>query len=198
MNDAIQSGPPPIPAPFLLDPGYQGTLESDAFRRRFESLIAMPRNIPAYGCYALFFSVIFVVPAIAYIVYTRSPEVALGVCGSGIMVWGLIAYFAWVYSGGWRYERRMRRLARHGTLVQGVVASAKRVRQTIPGSDFSEDDDAYTVVALEIKYRANTPAGETVHGSGMLRRDDLLNAELPRPGTPVWVLVLNRDTHAIL
>jgi len=198
MKDAIQSGVPPAPAPFLLDPDYEGTLESGEFRKRFVSLVAMPRNIPAYGCYAALFMVIFCCVPLSLFAYNRDIEYIIGCSASLVTVWPLIGYFAWVWSRGWRYELRQRRLGKRGVLVQGSIVSAERVRQTIPGSDFTEGDDSYTVVALEIKYRAETPDGEPIHGSGMLRRDDLLNAELPRPGTPVWVIVLDRNTHAIL
>jgi hypothetical protein len=198
--EAIRSGSPKPPAqpPFLLDPGYAGTLDSDAFRKRFADLVAMPRNIPAYGCYALFFSLIFCVVPLGLFAYNRDLEFLAGCSASAFMVWGLIGYFAWVWSKGWRYERRMRRLAWYGQLVPGTLLVARRTRQTIPGSDFSESEDSYTIVALEVQYQARTPAGLRVQGAGVFRRDDLLNADLPEPGTPVWVLVLDDSTHAVL
>jgi hypothetical protein len=194
---AIRSGSPPGPAPFLLDPGYAGTLDSDAFRQRFASLVAMPRNIPAYGCYGLLYLVIALSPVALYFI-TGEEGFLLCTASTFTMPLPVGAYFAWVWSKGYRYERRMRRLAWKGQLVPGTVLVARRTRQTIPGSDFTEGDDAYDIVAVEIEYQARTPAGLRVQGAGMFRRDDLLNAELPAAGAPVWVLVLDESTHAIL
>jgi hypothetical protein len=157
----------------------------------------MPRNIPAYGCYGLLYLVIALAPVPLYLI-TGEEGFLLCTASTLSMPLPVGAYFAWVWSKGWRYERRMRRLAWKGELVRGTILIARRTRQIIPGSDFTEGDDAYDIVALEIQYQARTPAGLRVQGAGMFRRDDLLNAELPEPGTPVWVLVLDETTHAVL
>src|SRR5262249_39760427 len=45
--------------------------------------------------------------------------------------------------------------------------------------------------AVEVVYTVRTPSGAELRGAKVMARDDLLNATLPRPGTPVVVLVLD-------
>jgi hypothetical protein len=183
---------------FLLDPGYEGTLECGEFRRRFASLnLALPKNSAGYGCCAIVVLLLSVIPLILYL-FTRDDEYLVGAGGSAFCTVPLAGIFAWIWSRGWVKSLRMRRLAWQGELVQGTVLTARRMRQIIEGSDFSENDNSYTIVAVEIEYRAATPAGTSIRGSQAFRRDDLLNAELPEPGTPVYVLVLDETNHALL
>src|ERR1017187_3545897 len=131
-----------MPSSFLLDPGYAGTLESGEFRRRIASLAAMPGNIPGYGCYALLILFVNIIPLVLYFIL-GDPEYLIGAGAWAMIAVPLAGFFAWVWSKGFRYLLRQRRLARQGVLVQGIVLTARRARQTIPGSDFSESEDSY-------------------------------------------------------
>src|SRR5262249_185165 len=126
---------------FLLDPGYEGTLEGGEFRRRFASFnLALPKNSAGYGCCAILALLLSVVPLIMY-VFTRDDEYLIGAGASAFFTMPLAAIFAWIWSRGWRKSLRMRRLACEGVLVQGTVLAAQRMRQVIEGSDFDENDN---------------------------------------------------------
>ena len=183
---------------FLLDPGYEGTLEGNEFRRRFASLnLALPKNSAGYGCCAILALLLSVVPLILYL-FTRDDEYLAAAGATAFTTVPLAGILAWVWSKGWRKSLQMRRLAWQGELVQGTVLASRRMRQVIEGSDFDEDDNPSTIVAVEIEYRAKAPSGTIIRGTLARKRDDLLNAELPEPGTPVYVLLLDETNHALL
>jgi len=183
---------------FLLDPGYEGTLDGGEFRRRFASFnLALPKNSTGYGCCAILALLLSVVPLILYF-FTWDDEYLTGAGASAFCTVPLAAIFVWIWSRGLRKSLRMRRLAWQGELVQGTVLASRRMRQVIEGSDFDENDNSSTIVAVEIEYRAKAPSGTIIRGAQARKRDDLLIADLPEPGTPVYVLVLNETNHALL
>jgi hypothetical protein len=183
---------------FLLDPGYEGTLEEGEFRRRFASLnLALPKNSAGYGCCAILALLLSVVPLFMYF-FTRDDGYLIGAGASAFFTMPLAAIFAWICSRGLHKSLRMRRLAWQGELVRGTVLASRRMRQVIEGSDFDENDNSSTIIAVEIEYRAKAPSGTIIRGAQARKRDDLLNADLPKPGTPVYVLVLNETNHALL
>jgi hypothetical protein len=177
---------------FLLDPAYGKLLESTACRRRFAQL-----HLDTFAQVIKFIiaSLGFLIPSAAGLIYltTRSENALLTFAMSSncaIFALLLVVQFSWVPD--WIRYWRLRRLAWHGELREGVLLVARRVR--VPATD--EDDSDY--VAVEVEYRVVTPRGKRVQGMSRFRRDDLLNAELPAAGTPVLVLVLNEKTHAML
>jgi hypothetical protein len=52
--------------------------------------------------------------------------------------------------------------------------------------------------AVEVVYTVRTPSGVELKGTKAMERDDLLNATLPRPGSPVVVLVLDDRWHLMI
>ena len=179
--------------PFLLDPGYEPLLGTTEYRRRFarqhlDTVREAIKLIVAIVCV-----VWLVVPPLLYLRTGIVAWMMFGMVGLNLalpMLLLVVLRFWWI--GDWIRYWRMRRLAWHGELHEGTLLVARRV--VIPAID--EDD--YDTVAVEIEYRAETPAGQRVQGTSRFRRDDLLNSELPPAGTPVLVLVLNEKTHAML
>jgi hypothetical protein len=177
--------------PFLLEPRYAGTLDSDAFRHKFVELnhLSLPRM--AATCAACFLPLLLVAPPLATYYFTGDPFYWFGslwALAAAIVIMGVLLIW-WGFC--WRRYWRMHRLAWRGQLVEGCLLSARRKRA--PASD-SEDAD---IIVFEVEYRADLDGG-CVTGIKSRKRDDLLNTPLPEPGTPVFVLYCNAKTHTIL
>jgi hypothetical protein len=178
-------------APFLLDPEYESTLDSGAFRQRFARLHArLADQVMGVGI-AFMFLPLALVPLVLFL-FTRDNEylMASAAIASVVIPWSAVGL--WFWSGSFRNYLRQRRLALEGELVQGTLLRAQRIRESV-----GDCEDGF-IVAVEVEYRATSSAGVRVEGKKTERRDDLLNAELPEPGTPVYVLVLDETTHAVL
>jgi hypothetical protein len=185
-----ESGPRPL-APFLLDAGYEGMLDSGAFRQRFARLHArLVDQVMGFGC-AIALLPVALLPLIIFF-FTRDNDYIMASASIATVVIPLCAVWLWFWSGSLGTYLRLRRLALEGELVQGKLLAAKRIRESV-----GDAEDGF-IVAVEVEYRAATSAGVRVEGKKTQRRDDLLNAELPEPGTPVYVLVLDAATHALL
>jgi hypothetical protein len=82
------------------------------------------------------------------------------------------------------------RLHRAGTIVIGALTAAK--------SQIWQGDGGSSLV-LMVRYACADPvSGAAVEGQTSAARDDLRDAVLPTPGTPVAVLYLDDRTHRML
>jgi hypothetical protein len=169
--------------PFLLDPGYEGTLDSSACRERFW---ARNNRSLAGGFFA--FLVLYIPVAILTgvgIARNERPELlAAGIIGATVTV--VFAFFFVVYLCDIPRVRRVRRLAWEGELLTGRIVSC--LRKCYYTSTYE----------VEVQYEVELPSGQTVKGTQAAPRDDLLNETLPAPGTPVVVLMLDETMYAML
>jgi hypothetical protein len=178
-------------APFLLDAGYEGTLDSGAFRQRFARLNArLADQLMGFGC-AIGLLPLAIVPLVVFF-FTRDDDYLMASANIATVVIPFCAVCLWFWSGSLGKCLRLRRLALEGELVQGELLIGRRIRES------AGDAEAGDIVVVEVEYRAVTRAGVRVDGKKTHQRDDLLNAELPEPGTPVYVLVLDETNHALL
>jgi hypothetical protein len=117
----------------------------------------------------------------------------------GLIVLGITAVF-WLFMmlrtgivalAWWRTHL----LAHHGRLLPGSVVSCTVTRRD---ETDSEGDRTTPHLDLELEYRFETPAGEAMAGKIATTRDDLLDAPLPQPGTPLAILFVDAKTFEVL
>jgi hypothetical protein len=174
--------------PFLLDPSYDGLLNSDAFRAHY--LRGANRQLlPAW--LIVLFPFLALTPSLIFLVVGLfDPQKAyFGVSA------GLALFFSpvFLFIPTWlRQERKSRefnrRFAQECQKLTGRVVSC--VRKQYP-------KQAYEGV-VEVVYTVRTPSGVELKGTKAMVRGDLLNATLPRPGAPVVVLVLDDRWHLMV
>jgi hypothetical protein len=85
-----------------------------------------------------------------------------------------------------RKQRREERLTREGRLLEGQVISCAASHSSETGH------------SVELRYSFLAPDGRHVEGKRSERRDDLKDAQLPAPGTPVAVLYADEKLHQVL
>jgi hypothetical protein len=174
--------------PFLLDRGYEGTLDSDAFRERCFNL-SVQRLIPGWlvpvaTLFGMSPSLIFLIVGL---VRHDPTEYALsgGMSFIGVMAFGGTFFAYW-------QDRKVRvfnrRFARECRPMMGQIVTC--LRKTY-------GKDGYQGF-VEVTYMLRTPSGTELRGVKALQRDDLLNATLPQAGHPVVVLVLDDRWHLML
>jgi hypothetical protein len=174
--------------PFLLDPSFDGTLDSDAFRAHFlqkAQRARVPRIIlPFVVLLTLIPSLIFLIIGLV----RRDPvEYAISAGLSLLGVPGFVFVLV-IYLDDRKQREFNRRFAEGCQKLTGRVVSC--VRKVYPQQAYGG--------AVEVAYAARTPSGVELNGSRAVVRDDLLNAALPPPGTPVVVLVLDDKWHLML
>jgi hypothetical protein len=177
--------------PFLLDPRYRGTLDGEAFRRRYREVNEVRWFV---GC------LWFLIPAALSI-----PSLILWLLGrlrgdpdhfetaAWLLLIPLVAFLLVLTAFIIRLRDIAfhRRMARDGTRLDGTIVTCLRKLY-----QYGEDESSEYL--LEVVYKARTPSGVDIRGVKALKRDDLLNATLPPPGHPVVVLALDDRRHTVL
>jgi hypothetical protein len=172
-----------IENPFLLDPGYEGMLETSAFRRRVYDKLSGLKLAPVVPIF-LFMHIPTVVTLILGFTVESRTFIGAGIWAGAVT--GMFGIFGIVWLCDAPKRRRIYRLAWEGELVIGrLIACARKCYR----------GDIYKV---EVQYEAATPEGKQIRGTQALERDDLLNEPLPPPGTPVLVLVLDETLYFML
>jgi hypothetical protein len=173
------------PEPFLLDAGYRGTLDSEAFRGRFRSVNGadVPGSL-AVAAIALLFALVWLGLGPAFIVLAfvlRKPDlafIAIPLTPVGLLMGGVILFMC---RGAWKRNALLRRLAREGRLVPGALLDCK--------GEYSVDE-GMSCYMVTVRYRGVAPCGKEVEGTEQRNREDHYEKPLPDPGTPVVVLTL--------
>jgi hypothetical protein len=174
--------------PFLLDPSYDGLLDSDAFRAHFlrtaDRRVTPPWLIVLLPFLALTPSLIFLVSGLV------RPQTTYFALSAGL---SLLSVPVFLFVPVWLREDRKqrefnRRFARESQKLTGRVVTC--LRKQYPKQVYGG--------VVEVVYAVRTPSGVELKGTKAMVRDDLLNATLPRPGAPVVVLVLDDRWHLML
>lgn len=174
--------------PFLLDTSYDGLLDSDAFRAHYlrgaNRRLLSPASIILFPFLTLTPSLIFLVIGLF------DPQIAYFAISVGFALFVSPVFFfipTWL-----REERRSRefnrRFAEECQKLTGRVVSC--VRKAYPKQTYGG--------VVEVVYTVRTHSGVELKGTKAMERGDLLNATLPRPGTPVVVLVLDDNWHLMI
>jgi hypothetical protein len=177
--------------PFLLDPRYKGALDGDAFRRRY---LKINRSRWWVDGVAFLVPLPFLLPSLIVLLVGRANhdpeqiETGMGLAWIAVVP-ALFAAFVLVVR---QFERAYhRRFAFRSVRVPGKTVTCLR-------KYYSHGEDSDGEYVVEVVYTARGPSGADLRGVKGLPRDDLLNAPLPPPGTPVVVLVLNDRHHTVL
>lgn len=177
--------------PFLLDPRFNGTLDSEAFRWRYLEI-----NRPRWWVDGLMFlaPLPFLLPSLIFLLLgaTRHDPEQLETAADlawiavlpAVFVAALLIARQFLRAYHWRFAFRSAR-------VPGRTVTCLRKL-------YRHGEDTPDEYVVEVVYTARSPSGAELRGVKGLPRDDLLNAPLPPPGTPVVVLVLNDKHHTVL
>jgi hypothetical protein len=174
--------------PFLLDRSYDGLLDSDAFRAHY--LQAANRRLLSPASIVLFPFMTLTPSLIFLVIGLFDPQTAYFAISAGF---ALFVSPVFLFIPTWLREERKsrefnRRFAEESQKLTGRVVTC--VRKVYPKHAYGG--------AVEVVYTVRTPSGVELKGTKVMERDDLLNATLPRPGTPVVVLVLDDNWHLML
>ncbi len=175
--------------PFLLDPTYQGKLDSEAWRQHFCRLqFKDPAHTTATTVILAVLAVVFVVagPVLLLLGYFQGlPVVTIGWFA---LVPGWIAvYPTWLILRSTRAEdAAFRAWAASLVLVEGVVTDC--TAEVDSGLD--AEGERYEHCHVTVSYRVVAPGGQEITGWKREQRDDLLQQPLPVVGTPVVVIAL--------
>jgi hypothetical protein len=177
--------------PFLLDRRFAGTLDSDAFRRRYLEI-----NRPRWWVdgVMLLLPLPFLLPSLIFLLLGVTRHDAEQLETAGDLAW--IAVLPAVFVAALLVARQglrayHRRVAFRSARVPGRTVTCLRKL-------YRHGEDTPDEYVVEVVYTARSPSGADLRGVKALARDDLLNVPLPPPGTPVVVLVLNDKHHTIL
>src|SRR5262249_24317156 len=177
--------------PFLLDPRYRGTLDSDAFRHRY---LEVNRERWRVDCLFFLLPLPFLIPSLIVLLLgvTRHDPEQLETGAGLAWIAALPAVFAAALLVARQIERAYhRRFAFRSVRVLGRTVTCLRKL-------YRHGEDTPDEYVVEVVYTARSPSGADLRGVKALPRDDLLNVPLPPPGTPVVVLVLSDKRHTIL
>jgi hypothetical protein len=177
--------------PFLLDPRYKGTLDGDAFRRRY---VRINRGRWWVDGVVLLLPLPFLLPSLIVLLLGRAhhdPEQIE--TGAGL---GWIAVVPALFAGLVLVARQVERVYHWRFAYRSVRVAGKTV--TCLRKFYEHGEDTLGEYVVEVVYTARSPSGADLRGVKGLARDDLLNVPLPPPGTPVVVLVLNDKHHTVL
>ena len=177
--------------PFLLDPRYKGTLDGNAFRRRY---LEINRHRWWVDGVVFLVPLPFLLPSLIVLMLGRAnhdPEQLES--GAGLAWIAVVpAPFAALVLVARQVERAYHwRFAFRSVRVPGKTVTCLRKL-------YRHGEDTPDEYVVEVVYTARSPTGADLRGVKGLARDDLLNVPLPPPGTPVVVLVLNDKRHTIL
>lgn len=177
------------PEPFILDPRYFDSVEGEKYRKVYVQV-----NGGRVGAYAaLAFPVVFYTPALVLFIVAWSRDrpqdywdalLAVGLA-TPFLLGGLLAFF-FARSDAREHEK----FARDARLVPGTLTKIFWRRLT-------PERDPQPSYSLEAHFEF-TYDSKTVTGMKRLPRDDLLNATLAEPGTPVYVFMTDGQHYIML
>src|SRR5262249_35486378 len=175
--------------PFLLDPRYHGTLDSDAFRRRY---LELNRRRWWSSCAVFGVPVPFLIPSLVFFIMglVRRRADDFDMCAWLLLIPALPFALALIGFALHVRERAFhRRMARHGARVAGTIVTCLRkyyphdtdtsegpatFADMIPGLESDDEDDSSSAGdVLEVVYAARAPSGAELRGVKARRRNDL-------------------------